>query len=860
MMKFYSTRWLATICLMLLGAVGYSQCTNTTQWLSSAAPTVGNSNQITTCIYSTEYTEVTGVDSNASYQTTAFLNNGSVPGYITITQGTPGGTVVDHGPSALLWTAPAAGTYYIHVTEDSACTGGSNCHTLIIENFGAGTTCFPPSGLGVANVTATSADFAWNSNNMASAAWELAIVPAGNPPVANATSPTTTYSAMGLMPATGYDAFVREICSASDTSTWIGPVSFVTDCQAITPAYNTDFATFLPACWDEADAGNLATGPTGIGFGSWTSTGTLARINLWTTGKSDWLLSPDFDLSSGNWELVIEASGQDFGANPGVFGGMHADDSVVVAVSTDGGLTWAPLYTFDASNQFTNMATDYPIALTGLNGNSNRFGIWASEGATSGAPDYYANIHSFEIREVCSVTSALSLDAGVGCPGQANGAATATPSGGTMPYTYLWSNGDSVASVTGLTAGTYTVVITDSSGCSVTDSIAIPEPTPVNVNALLDSSASCFGFADGSASANASGGTGPYTYLWSNGNTTPVASGLIAGNYSVVVTDSFGCVDSAAVVVTEPTEVVGSTSVDAMINCFGDQTGALSVSASGGSGSFTYLWSNSDTSSSISGLGAGTYTVVTTDTDGCSTVDTIQLMEPAALVLTANADSNVSCNGFSDGVATANVSGGTAGYTFNWSNGGMTPSINGLVAGGYAVTVMDSNGCMEMDSVFITEPAALTSSAVVTDETGSSDGAIDITVGGGTAPYDFLWSNGATTEDISNLPGGVYTVTITDANGCTTTLTDTVSTIIAVDATELEGVSVYPNPSRGQVRIQLSSWEEASYMLFDVQGKMLDAAEFDSNLYELTLPEEQGVYLLSIKQGAAIKNIRLIRL
>ncbi|GAB5416775.1 MAG: hypothetical protein Crog4KO_22640 [Crocinitomicaceae bacterium] len=271
--------------------------------------------------------------------------------------------------------------------------------------------CLDPSALASSNVLATSADITWTAGNASQLAWEVSVVDAGMPAMGGTPSATTTFNATGLTANTTYDAYVREICAVGDTTAWVGPISFTTPCATIAPAYLTDFATFLPSCWDEATNGDLVTGPTGLGAGSWGQSGTLARINLYTTGTSDWLVSPFFDLSSGGWELVVEGSGQDFGAGVGTFSGMGSDDSVQVVLSTDGGATWTSIYTFDVNNQPAANATDYIIDLSAYTGTNNQFGILATEGAANDPEDYYMNIHSFEIRQplTCSDPTLLNV-------------------------------------------------------------------------------------------------------------------------------------------------------------------------------------------------------------------------------------------------------------------------------------------------------------------------------------------------------------------------------------------------------------------------------------------------------------------
>ena len=292
-------------------------------------------------------------------------------------------------------------------------SSGTNDFYFDVNNFEIRIppSCDAPTSLMVSNITPTSADFSWMYSGSAIApTWEVTYgapgAPAGSGISALATG--TTYSATNLMSNSPYDLYVRTICAPGDTSPWTGPVAFTTLCGTYTPTYSTDFSTFLPTCWEEADAGNPASGPTSLGSGAWARSGSSARINLWSTGKSDWLLSPEFDLSTpGSWELVLNVNAIDYPTDP--FTSMDADDTVQVVISTDGGATWTPLYTWDQNNPPTGVATNYIIDLTGYTGTSNLFGIWASEGATSGTPDYYFILNNFEIRMPPSCAAPTSL-------------------------------------------------------------------------------------------------------------------------------------------------------------------------------------------------------------------------------------------------------------------------------------------------------------------------------------------------------------------------------------------------------------------------------------------------------------------
>jgi len=328
--------------------------------------------------------------------------------------------------------------------------------------------CADPSAGTATNVTSTTADIGWTENGTATT-WNIewgvsGFIPTGTPTISGTTNNPEPLS--GLTPDTDYEFYVQADCGGSGTSNWAGPFSFSTPCAVVTPTYLTDFSTFLPACWEEADNGDEITGPTGLGTGSWGQNGSLARINLFTTGKSDWLLTPEFDLSAGGWELVVEASGQDFGASAGTFSGMGSDDSVQVLISTDGGTTWTNLFTFDAANPPAANATDYIIDLSAYTGTSNLFGILATEGAVNDPEDYYPQIHSFEIRQPLSclepssilVSNILETTADInwtaGNVSQLEWVVTVVPSGSTPLMSTASTSFTNAFNATGLTAAT----------------------------------------------------------------------------------------------------------------------------------------------------------------------------------------------------------------------------------------------------------------------------------------------------------------------------------------------------------------------------------------------------------------------
>lgn len=359
----------------------------------------------------------------------------------------------------------------------------------------------------------------------------------------------------------------------------------------------------------------------------------------------------------------------------------------------------------------------------------------------------------------------------VSCSGMCNGSVTATVAGGTVPYTYAWSNGCSTSTCPGLCAGTYTVIITDNNGCTATDSATVIEPAALALN-LSMTPATCTGICDGSVSASPTGGTTPYTYLWALGGcTTSTCTGLCAGTYTLNLTDANGCPATGTIVITQPTTLSASISAAPNpLNCNGDCDGAATVSVSGGTAVFTYAWSNGCTDISCTALCAGNYTVDVTDANGCTATASVSITEPPLLSLTIT-PTNPSCNSICNGSLSATVSGGTPAYTYDWQPVGQTtPSVTGLCAGTYTLNLTDSKGCSLTQTVTLTDPGVLdAASSVVNDVScsGFCDGSATANPTGGTLPYTFAWSNGQTTSTATGLCVGTHTITLTDANGCT---------------------------------------------------------------------------------------------
>lgn len=358
--------------------------------------------------------------------------------------------------------------------------------------------------------------------------------------------------------------------------------------------------------------------------------------------------------------------------------------------------------------------------------------------------------------------------------GNAQGAINVTFTGNNL--TYLWSNGATTEDVSGLTAGNYTVTVSNAQGCTYTSEVmaVINSAGSLSVTTQLITEEVCNN-NNGSININVSGGTAPYTFVWSNGATNEDIIGLAAGTYSLTVSDANGCTENHAITVGSASGTLAITNAVVTNETCGNSAGAINVIPVGGTAPLTYLWSNGATTQDLSGQPAGNYSIVITDAIGCSVNGSYTISNIAnALAFTPVVTNEICSNG--QGEITLNVTGGTAPYTYAWSNGGTIATITGLVSGNYSCTISDNTGCdIVTGTISIgNTPNGMSANAVVTDAICGPNGAVDVTISGGNAPFTYAWSNGATTEDISNVGAGVYSYTMTDMAGCEVSGVETV--------------------------------------------------------------------------------------
>lgn len=400
----------------------------------------------------------------------------------------------------------------------------------------------------------------------------------------------------------------------------------------------------------------------------------------------------------------------------------------------------------------------------------------------------------------------------VTCFAGSDGTATISIAGGNPPFTYSWTpSGQTTAVATGITAGTHVIVVEDVIGCKSKAILSVIQPSSYTITALSQTNVSCNGGSDGSAKVSASGGTPSFSYLWSNGTADSIANGLTAATYTATAIDAQGCKITAIVIITQPNVLTTATS-KTDVSCNGGSNGTASANASGGTSPYTYKWSNGGTSNSISSLLPGSYYLTVRDSKNCLKIDSVTVNQPVVLTGVISDSTNISCNGGSDGIATASPSGGNLPYTYSWNTTPIktTQSASGLISGVHVVTVTDSKSCQTTVTVTLNQPTIITPSITKTDASckGFSDGTATVTASGGTPPYNFIWSNFQTTSTATLLIAGIYTATIIDAKLCTTTSSITIIepdtlvsniTPIHVTCNGLSNASLTASPTGGTI-------------------------------------------------------------
>ncbi len=424
----------------------------------------------------------------------------------------------------------------------------------------------------------------------------------------------------------------------------------------------------------------------------------------------------------------------------------------------------------------------------------------------------------------------------IDCPGDDMGNIELGVFGGTPPYSYLWNDGVTTKDRVNITAGIYSITVTDNNSCHYSTYFVVSDPDDITFNPAI-THVSCLGESDAVIGLNMAGGTPPFSFEWNTGATSGVLSGLPAGTYSVSVTDQNGCTADTSFVITEPTLLTISGSASPA-HCFGNADGFITTLTEGGTPPYTWLWSDGGTEESRDSIVAGDYTVTVTDANGCNATADFTIIQPAAFAFNETI-THVSCNGLSDGAILTAMTGGTPPYIYAWSTGDDTQGIGSLINGDYTLTVTDENGCETVRTFSIEQPDVLTALMTVTGVScfNGSDGQINVTTMGGTTPYTWVWSNGADTEDVGGLTAGTYYLTITDENACVHSDSALVEQPAAILATATTTGNICYGDTEGTITVTIEGGVQPYSYLWNDGETNLNRTGLAAGAYSLTITD-----------------------
>jgi gliding motility-associated-like protein len=390
---------------------------------------------------------------------------------------------------------------------------------------------------------------------------------------------------------------------------------------------------------------------------------------------------------------------------------------------------------------------------------------------------------SYTITEPQDIVINRDIEKNISCFGAADGRISISVTGGTGVYSYSWTKDGTpftaLDRLTNLAPGKYQVTVNDTKSCGPkTASFTITEPLVLDLSLINQTNVLCYGALTGAINVGVIGGTpsaSGYTFAWKGpSGFTSISqnlSSISAGAYNLTVTDASGCTDTLPVIITQPTAVIIDVTTTPII-CYGGNNASINLSISGGIGPYQTVWNTLATGTFQDNLSAGNYQITVTDANNCSKIVDVNI--PEAPIFTINPIvKQISCFGANNGSINLNLIGGVVPIKLVWSDGSTSGlTRNNLGPGTYTVTITDSKPCVITRTFLIQEPQLLVLGATVTNAfecTNANSGAINLLVAGGTSPFTYSWTNGATTEDLTTIPAGNYMVTVIDASGCSKT-------------------------------------------------------------------------------------------
>lgn len=504
---------------------------------------------------------------------------------------------------------------------------------------------------------------------------------------------------------------------------------------------------------------------------------------------------------------------------------------------------------------FAITSSPQTVTLTGLTSNGLAVNTTAFFTASASCTFTQNNLFTAPASCLCPTINVNVVTTNATSCSTPNGTATANASGGVGPYTYAWtpSTFGSTQTISNLPAGTYSVIATAANGCSGTGSGQVANTSGVNAVISGITQITCFGASNGIVSLNVTGGTAPITYTWSDqgfASSFSSRNNLGPGAQSVVVTDNSGCSVTLNFTITQPAQLTANLVSSQNVSCNGAANGSINMTVAGGTLPYSITWSNSaSTTEDLASLSGGTYQLSVTDNKGCQAQGpSVNVVEPAALVLSLVSFEDISCFNGNDGSIVVSAVGGTTPYTFNAGGANQSNGVfNTLTANTYSVSVTDNNGCTDDLIQILTQPSAALS--VVLDSfsnvscNNAADGFISVTASGSNAPFTYTINGGAPQFSglFENLDAGSYTVQAIDNEGCTASLTQAISEPAVLNLT-MSSTDASPGASNGTATVGIAggtspyttSWNDAA------SQSTLTATNLPTGTYVVSVVDAEG--------------------
>ncbi len=610
--------------------------------------------------------------------------------------------------------------------------------------------------------------------------------------------------------------------------------------------------------------------------------GTSPYTYLWSSGETT---SSITGKTANTYTLTVQQSG----------GGCTATGSVTITQPSASLLANSTINTNVSCNGNNNGS-----ALSVPSGGTSPYAYsWQGGATTSSISNLTANTYTITVQDNhgCSATGSVtitqpsasllanaSVTANAGCNRNNAGIAKSIPSGGTSPYTYAWSNTLTTSSISALTAGTYTLNVQDNHGCNATSFVTITQSSAVVANSWSTYNVSCRGGTNGAMVSTVFGGTSPYSYLWSNGQTNGTLSGASANTYTLTVTDAHGCIGTNSVTITQPALALTETiTKNNDLTChalppLNNPNGSATSNPNGGTSPYTYSWVPSGGTSQTSvNLPAGTQVCLVTDVHGCTAnFASVSLTQPSVIFATFTKTIPY-CNGYSDGSIVASGTGGSGNYTsYAWAPyGGSSATATGLSAQTYTITITDNTGCSGTAAAGLGQPAPIAVTIPTYTCVAGGKATVEADASGGTPAYVYRWSNGNTTVGVTmreTFVNGSYTVTVGDGHNCPK---GTASITFRLCPTELKkervdndngsnglaDITIYPNPTNGQFTI--AGLEQGQIVeMYDYTGRRISTISASDITMQLNISNQSdGVYLIRIldKYGNLVNSRKIVK-